>query len=671
MPNKYQRKACSSRGNWSEESLKAAMDGVKKGEMTIYAASITYQVPRKTLERRYKKNNDKKGPMGPSSIFGEKNEKKLANHIKTMQKHGFPLTIDDVRKIAYQFAEQLNLNHRFNRETEKAGYDWLQGFLRRNHDITLRKSEGVSLARSTAMNKLEVDAYFELLESILTVDDGVLKPSCIFNMDETGLQLNNRPGHVLAEKGSKAVSTVTSTEKGETITVIACCNAEGTFLPPACIMKGKNKKPEFEDGMPPGSKLFMSPKSAYITSDLFIEWLKTHFVPRKPAGRVLLLLDGHSTHCNSVEMLEYANDNDINLLSMPSHTSHYLQPLDRTVFKSLKTHFYEQCRLWLKQNPGRRITRLSFGRLLNKAWGKAASAENAIAGFKATGVHPFNPSAIPDYAFTQELTQQVSKSQNECTATVMVEEQEENTSNIASANLEPVPNTFEVRQDISLAIAEPNSSVERIVLNASPEMITRRPKKLFATASAAVIKKMSEQFPPRSDLSDQTPTRILKQISPVPQKIIEVRKRAKQVGMLLTSENHIKTRKFKGALKKSREQKNFEKDVKKERKIEIKPIKRAPRKRKSLRKLSESSDEDEELILCNSSDEEDGNRELDNCVGCGENYYETQLIEDWIQCVICQLWVYENCTEFDDKCSSCGQKKKNELRLKNLKGKSD
>ncbi|CAK1599571.1 unnamed protein product [Parnassius mnemosyne] len=91
------------------------------------------------------------------------------------------------------------------------------------------------------MNKLEVDAYFELLESILTVDDGVLKPSCIFNMDETGLQLNNRPGHVLAEKGSKAVSTVTSTEKGETITVIACCNAEGTFLPPACIMKGKNK----------------------------------------------------------------------------------------------------------------------------------------------------------------------------------------------------------------------------------------------------------------------------------------------------------------------------------------------------------------------------------------------------------------------------------------------
>ncbi|KAA5648665.1 hypothetical protein F3G58_33405, partial [Pseudomonas aeruginosa] len=168
-------------------------------------------------------------------------------------------------------------------------------------------------------------------------------------------------------------------------------------LPPACIMKGKNKKPEFEDGMPPGSKLFMSQKSAYIISEIFLEWLKTHFVPRKPAGKVVLLLDGHSTHSNSVEMLEYAIQNDIILVSMPSHTSHYLQPLDRSVFKPLKHHFYEQSRLWLIHNPGRRISRLSFGVLLSKAWGKAASSENAIAGFKATGVYLLNPEVVPDY----------------------------------------------------------------------------------------------------------------------------------------------------------------------------------------------------------------------------------------------------------------------------------
>lgn len=56
----------------------------------------------------------------------------------------------------------------------------------------------------------------------------------------------------------------------------------------------------------------------------------------------------------------------------------------------------------MKQNSGRRITRLSFGTLLNKAWGKATSAENALYGFRAAGVYPLNPEAIPDYAYIQD-----------------------------------------------------------------------------------------------------------------------------------------------------------------------------------------------------------------------------------------------------------------------------
>ncbi|CAF4927438.1 unnamed protein product [Pieris macdunnoughi] len=52
----------------------------------------------------------------------------------------------------------------------------------------------------------------------------------------------------------------TSTEKGETITVVGCCNAEGNFIPPACIMKWQRKKPEFEDGLPP---VRLTPTRAY------------------------------------------------------------------------------------------------------------------------------------------------------------------------------------------------------------------------------------------------------------------------------------------------------------------------------------------------------------------------------------------------------------------------
>lgn len=123
MPNKYQRKITNVRAEWSEESLKLAIHAVKNEGVSVFAASNMYQIPRKTLERRVKNGNDKKGPLGPTSIFGEENESKLASHIINLQEKGFPLTINDVRTIAFKFAEQLHLNHRFNKETEQAGYE--------------------------------------------------------------------------------------------------------------------------------------------------------------------------------------------------------------------------------------------------------------------------------------------------------------------------------------------------------------------------------------------------------------------------------------------------------------------------------------------------------------------------------------------------------------------
>ncbi|CAH1988292.1 unnamed protein product [Acanthoscelides obtectus] len=78
----------------------------------------------------------------------------------------------------------------------------------------------------------------------------------------------------------------TSSEKGKTISVIVSCHAEGMFLPPYSIFKGKNKKKEFLEGMPPGYQISMSEKSAYINASIFKDCLEFHFLPRKPAGKV-------------------------------------------------------------------------------------------------------------------------------------------------------------------------------------------------------------------------------------------------------------------------------------------------------------------------------------------------------------------------------------------------
>ena len=62
--------------------------------------------------------------------------------------------------------------------------------------------------------------------------------------------------------------------------------------------------------------------------------------------------------------------------------------------------------------------------------------------------------------------------------------------------------------------------------------------------------------------------------------------------------------------------------------------------------------------MTNSSDEDGEGNEECNCVDCGDNYSETHLIKDWLQCNMYQVWLHENCTEFDDMCSECKEKKK-------------
>ncbi|KAJ8873411.1 hypothetical protein PR048_024227 [Dryococelus australis] len=115
-----------------------------------------------------------------------------------------------------------------------------------------------------------------------------------------------------------------------TVTVLACVSATGVFLTPFVIFKGKNMKQEFRDNLLPGSVVFMS-DSGYITIELFRKFLE-HFVTDKPQGKKanLLVLGGNSTHISDPDILQFAVDNNIIMISILPHISHYIQPLDRS-----------------------------------------------------------------------------------------------------------------------------------------------------------------------------------------------------------------------------------------------------------------------------------------------------------------------------------------------------
>lgn len=151
-------------------------------------------------------------------------------HIQRLEKSGFAPDRETIRTPAFQFAEKLGPNLRF--KSGMADYDWFCSLLRRNPELSVRQAQGLSVARGEGMNKESVSHFFQILSELYEKNDFFTRPANVFNMDETGNLLNNVPRNVAATKGARDVYVLTSTEKEENITVIACCNAEGQYLPP-------------------------------------------------------------------------------------------------------------------------------------------------------------------------------------------------------------------------------------------------------------------------------------------------------------------------------------------------------------------------------------------------------------------------------------------------------
>ncbi|KAJ8940510.1 hypothetical protein NQ318_009603 [Aromia moschata] len=271
--------------------------------------------------------------------------------------------------------------------------------MERSPSLAIRKSEGLSLARAKGM-KDKVAQFYNLLEDTLVTYNLQDKPNKIFIMDETGIQLINKPGKVVAIKGSKCVHSVTSKEKGETISLIACNNAGGVFLPPALMMKGVRSFDSQLNGLPPGTSIpTVETLTGIYSLAGFISKMDEGSLFATKAGKVLLILDGHSSHA-SYDVIQLTNENDIIILCLPSHTTQALESLDKSFFKPLKEYYKQEAQDWMVTNKEKKISRDSVGTVIGNAWKRAATSKNGISGFAATGIYPFNRNAIPDYFFS-------------------------------------------------------------------------------------------------------------------------------------------------------------------------------------------------------------------------------------------------------------------------------
>ena len=229
------------------------------------------------------------------------------------------------------------------------------------------------------MTRDVVDSYFDCLKVKLEQYNLVIAPRQCFNCDKTFLPLNISCEKVVACRNAKHVYAQ-SRSTSEHITLLCGASAAGVALPPMII---------FSKAFPGGTYKFAGPddavyaksESGWIDTELFLVWMKKVFL--KYCGSqcpVLLCVDGHASHVN-LDAIDLARKNYI-IFCLPPHTTHALQHLDVSVFKSLKSHFSKAVHTLSFAKKDFVVSKREFSCVVKTPFEQAFSISNIKAGLQ-------------------------------------------------------------------------------------------------------------------------------------------------------------------------------------------------------------------------------------------------------------------------------------------------
>ena len=153
MVSSYKRKT--NRQQWNEESMRQAIDAVRRNEMGWQRASKQFNVPQATLRRRTRNKNKcvngvQKGLGNFRHGLDEDMDSDLVQHALLLESRLFGLTSHELKQLAFEVAESNGKQHMFNREKKIAGRYWFTAFKRRHPEIAIRIPEATSMARNQA-----------------------------------------------------------------------------------------------------------------------------------------------------------------------------------------------------------------------------------------------------------------------------------------------------------------------------------------------------------------------------------------------------------------------------------------------------------------------------------------------------------------------------------------
>jgi SAM-dependent methyltransferase len=137
-------------------------------------------------------------------------------------------------------------------------------------------------------------------------------------------------------------------------------------------------------------------KKDWTDNELGLNWLIEYFHPLTALSnsntKCLLIIDGHESHY-TIDFINFCDLNDIILLILPPHTTHYLQLLDVACFSPLACAYSAEIE-YHGRYRGTYIDKSDFVSFYRYARSIALRSSNIDAGLRLTGLIPCNPEKI-------------------------------------------------------------------------------------------------------------------------------------------------------------------------------------------------------------------------------------------------------------------------------------
>ncbi|ODQ70194.1 hypothetical protein LIPSTDRAFT_58111 [Lipomyces starkeyi NRRL Y-11557] len=162
------------------------------------------------------------------------------------------------------------------------------------------------------------------------------------------------------------------------------------------IFKAQNTNSAWIPQNTPPDWRFSTSTSGWRSNNHGYEWLRKVFEPesrKKSKNRPrLLIMDGHSSHITG-DMVALCMESGIDLLILPPHCSHLLQPPDVGVYGPLKRYHAQEVDRYTRAGI-QRIKRADWVELFQRIREKALTSQNIQSGWKGAGLIPFSPRRV-------------------------------------------------------------------------------------------------------------------------------------------------------------------------------------------------------------------------------------------------------------------------------------